>query len=194
MRATSVPPRPAASPPREAPLPQLSVVSFEPYKAVRRSGGGAFVLGNAGELARVSPHGELSGTYATPLIDLLATAQFVCGLAGDGSVYCAVDHHPDFSCTDAAEPLVLRRLEHERVDSLTHDPVSNTLCAAAEEQGPSCFRVQASCEMHCLAWPPCAPPRCVDPCAPGELPQLRAVPAGPKISSSSPARAETDRG
>ncbi len=174
-------------------LEAVPPLPFVALRIVPRRGGGAFVLGGGGELARVDRRGKLSSVAATPLRDLSASAQFVCGTAADASLYCLVDHHEDYACSGELPGPTLLSVQGAPPGSWRRDPVTDALCTQGPRREISCFRITASCEQHCLAFPPCETPRCVDPCAPGEAPHLRASAWPTKISLSPPPLAVTDR-
>lgn len=164
---------------------------FAALRTVPRRGGGAFVLGEHGELARVDRRGSLRDIVATRLLDLSATGQFVCGTASDASVYCLVDHHEDYACSGALPAPALLRVQGALPGPWRPDPATDAVCSAGPSGKLRCFRIAATCEQHCLAFPPCEAPRCVDPCAPGEAPILRALAWPTKISLSLPRPAVT---
>ncbi len=175
-------------------LEAIPTLPFAAWRVVPRRGGGAFVLGERGELARVNRRGNLSGVVETRLRDLNASGQFVCGSANDASLYCLMDHHEDYACSGELPALTLLSVPDAPPGPWHRDSTTDAFCPDGPSGAARCFRITASCEQHCLAFPPCAPARCVDPCAPGKTPQLRALAWPPKISLSLPSLAVTDGG
>jgi len=134
--------------------------------AVGRLGGGAFVLGHDGALARFNARGERTDVSDTPYDALVGLGGYVCARASDGAVWCARDHSEDRACPEAEPPRWFRL------------PLRSQGALAAREQGqarcvfdPSapryCPPVQAPCGSLCVGRPRCGGLRCIDTCADG---------------------------
>lgn len=143
---------------REVALP------FDVQQLAPRRSGGAYVLGPSGELARVDAAGRLTGVFQTPLSSLAVTHDYVCGAEPSGRVMCARDHHHDLSCS-AAElaPWLEMELPHWPGAQLISTRTGDALCLR-RDGAQVCVPGTTPCERSCLAFPACAPLRCLDPC------------------------------
>lgn len=148
----------------KARLPREVSLPFHVQQLAQRRHGGAYVLGRSGELARVDAAGRLSGVFQTPLSSLVVTQDYVCGAEPSGRVLCARDHHHDLSCSavDLA-PWHEVGLPHWPGAQLISTRTGDTLCLR-REGAQACVSGTTRCERSCLAFPACAPLRCLDPC------------------------------
>ncbi len=134
---------------------------FAARAAVARDGGGAYVLGCDGELARFDAAGRITGMAATEFSELSRAPGYVCGANALGQVECARDHHHDHACPGAEMPgffpvpLVAANGLQVR---------GREVCANDVHGVERCVRVRARCDTLCVAFPACSPLRCVDPC------------------------------
>jgi hypothetical protein len=127
-----------------------------------------YALNDSGQLARVDRRGHLTGVFATQLTSLAVTRDFVCGRERSGRVVCARDSHHDATCPSAA--LAAFRsvaLLPDQGATLISRGGGRQLCLARAGKALLCIPGDATCNRPCLAFPACAPPRCVDPCPAG---------------------------
>jgi hypothetical protein len=151
--------------------PRPVALPFAPRLAARRYAGGAYVLGTAGQLARVAGDGRVTGSFATDLTTLTTTQDYVCGLTAAGEPRCARDHHHDRLCPGMALE-AWQRLALDsavpRVRVLRSDRSGSKLCSTDAAGRQRCGSGLARCERFCLSFPPCSAPRCLDPCWSGD--------------------------
>jgi hypothetical protein len=141
-------------------------IPFPVQAAAVRAAGGAYALGDQGELVRIAAHGRITGAFETELVSLVATRDHICGVDVRGGVLCARDHHHDRSCPGVAMPAWRSvRITRDPVTRLRIDPRSGLLCAANASGAERCADLRATCDRICLSYPACAPLRCLDPCA-----------------------------
>jgi hypothetical protein len=132
--------------------------------AVGRLGGGAFVLGRDGALARFNARGERTDLSDTPYDALVGVGGYVCARASNGAVWCARDHSEDRACPEAEPPRWFRLPLHSE-GALAAREQAETRCVFDPAAPRRCPPVQAPCGSLCVGRPRCGGLHCIDACA-----------------------------